>query len=329
MRENYPTYDLDHALADGPFETQTRLTQIAMAVPVEGMISDIVCPATRTGYKFTFTQLDTGDRFTVPDVRASRAAELNEVEFGAEDVTASTVPYGLVSPVPFRDIDEAARQEVPYDPLENAAMSTAALVKLAREKRVATLLTTLNNYDANLRATLAGNAQWSHASADPLNAILEAADKMLVKPNLLAMGRQVWTKLRQHSKIVEAINMSGAGAQAAGAVMRQAVADLVEVDQVVVGDAWNQTAKPGQDEAYGRVWGKDAALLHVNPQPAGAMDKRPTFCFTAEAMPLQVMTYDAPGRGVGRGSTVVKASEECKEIISWKGVGYLFKSAVA
>ena len=177
-----------------------------------GLIADEVCPRVRTGYKFTYTTLGEEDLLSIPDVRASRAGHLNQVEFGATDTTASVVDYGLEDPIPSRDIEEAQAQEVAFDPLEQAAVSTAELVKLAREKRVAELVTSADNYADGHSATLSGNAQWSHGSANPRKAILEALDVPLVRPNVLVLGQKVWTALRQHPKIVEAVASSPAPA---------------------------------------------------------------------------------------------------------------------
>ena len=312
-----------------PFETQTRLTQIAQAVSPGMLIGDEVCPRVRTGYKFTYTTLTEEDLLTIPDVRASRAGRLNQVEFGATDKTDSVIDYGLEDPVPYRDIDEAAKQEVPYDPLEQAAMGTAELVKLAREKRVADLVSTAANYAGGLSAALAGNAQWSHAESNPRKAIMEALDKPLVRPNTLILGQAVWTSLRQHPKIVEAIKLSGAGDQASGVVAKQAVAGLFEIDRVLVGMAWHQSAKRGQDDAYTRLWGKHACAIHLKPNMV-ARDRTPTFCWTADAMGgMQVGTYEEPARGVNRGSIVVKVSECVKELVAYANAGYLWRSAVA
>ena len=322
-------YSLDHALASGPFETQTRLTQIAMAVPVEGMIADMVCPRVRTAYKFTYFKHTTADRLTIPDVRASRAGELNEAEFGGTDETDSTAGYGLIAPVPHRDIEEARAQQVPFDPLANATTMLASLVKLGREKRVVDLVFGALNYAAGMQATLAGDMQWSHKDSDPLAAIMDAMDSFLVRPNMLVLGRPVWTKLRRHPKIVEAVKATGAGGiTASGVVGRQAVADLFEIGEILVGETWANMAAKGQAPDYARLWGKHAALLHIEKSLAGGGDQRPTFCFTADAMPMMTGTYDAPGRGVGTGSTVVKVSEECKELSSWQDVGYFFQNAV-
>ena len=188
---------------------------------------------------------------------------------------------------------------------------------------------TAANYAAGLSATLAEAAQWSHADSNPREAIMAALDKPLARPNTLVLGQTVWTVLRQHPKIVEAIKLSGAGAGASGVVARQAVAELLEIDRVLVGMAWHQSAKRGQDDAYSRLWGKHACAIHLKPSMA-ARDRTPTFCWTADAMGgMQVGTYEEPARGVNRGSIVVKVSECVRELVAYANAGYLWRNAVA
>ena len=176
---------------------------------------------------------------------------------------------------------------------------------------------------------MSGTSQWSNAASDPFEAILEKLDKPITRPNVLVMGQAVWTRLRTHPRIVEAIKETGAGGTAAaGIVMRQAVAALFELDRVLVGSAWYQSAVPGQTASYSRLWGKHAAILHVR-RPAGTRDMMPAWGFTAEAMPLEVSMSEEPSRGVGRGSRAVKVSECIGEIVSWNTAGYLWKNAVA
>ena len=335
----YPVYSLadadGHALASGPFDTQTAYTKIAMAVMVYGLIADMVSPRVQSPFKFTYTKLTEEDQLTIPDARASRAAKLREVEFGSTDASDVTEDYGLISPVPERDIKEAKVQGLPYDPLQNATMSLAELMKLLREKRVADLVFDDAQYPAGYKTTLAGNAQWNVAASDPLTAILTAMDLPLVRPNTLVFGQETWTKFRQNSIIVEAVKSTGAGKAnageggAAGTVSMQQVADLFELDQVLVGRAQHQTANRGQDDAYSYLWGKHAALLSVNRSMGSMTTAIPSFTFTAEAMPMQVGTYIDRGRGIGQGSTIVKVSESCKEVVSWNKAGYFFKNAVA
>ena len=331
--EVFTLAEVDPELASAPFETHARLTQIAMAEKPAEFIADDVLPRVQSAYSFKYTKGLNEDQFSIPNTRASRQGRLNEVEFGAELADGSTNDHGLLAYVPERDISEAQAQASAWDPLAQASMGLTQLMHLDREKRVADLVFADGNYPTGHKATLQGTSQWSDKSSNPLTAILEALDKTITRPNTLVLGQAVWTKLRTHPVIVEAIKETGAGAggtaaQAAGIVMRQAVANLFELDRVLVGSSWYQSARRGQDAVYARLWGKHAALLHIR-RPTGTREMMPTWGFTAEAMALQVQTSEEPSRGVGRGSRVIKVSECVNEIISWDTAGYFFKSAVA
>jgi len=65
-----------------------------------------------------------------------------------------------------------------------------------------------------------------------------------------------------------------------GTITRKQLADLLEVEEVLVGQGWVNTAKPGQTPSFVRVWGKHAASLNRNRfanTQSGA-----TFGFTAQ-----------------------------------------------
>ena len=214
-------------------------------------------------------------------------------------------------------------------------MGLGQLMMLSREKRVADIVFKAANYGAGLSATLAGGSQWSDVASDPVKAILEALDKCITRPNALVMGQSVWTRFRTHPKIVEAVKGTGAGAgggagdvQAAGIVNRAAVAALFELDRVLVGATWHQSANRGQAANYARLWGKHCAALHIR-RPTSTQDAMPTWGFTAEAMAQEIAMSEEPTRGIGRGSRAIKISESCQEIVSWDSAGYFWQNAVA
>ena len=110
------TPEANVALASAPFETHSRMTQIAMAERPSGFIADEVMPRVPSPFKFQYTKVDSEDQFTIPDTIASRAGRLNEVEFGATLQDGSTEPHGLLTYVPWRDIQEARQQQSAWDP---------------------------------------------------------------------------------------------------------------------------------------------------------------------------------------------------------------------
>lgn len=313
-----------------PFSLDPRLTQIAMAVKPNGLIADMVCPRVPVeGEKFVYTKMTTDEVFTIPDTRVGRISEPNIVEFGGTDVTDATEDHGLDDLVPNKDIKNAAGTN--YDPLATATENTTILYELAREQRVASLYFTLGNYASALRQTLSGVGQWSDASSDPIKAILLAFDAMLIRPNIGTLGRAVWTQLRTHPKVVAALVNAGAGGggvSAAGIASRRAVADLLELDELYIGESFVNTSKKGQAAAYSRLWGKHAAFHRIEKSvrdPRGAL---PTFAFTAQWGTRIAGTINEPKIGL-EGSQRVRVGEHVKELIAFQDAGYFFENAVA
>jgi hypothetical protein len=317
-----------------PFTIQPRLTQIAMAVKPEGMIADRVCPRIPVeSEKFVYSKLITSEMFTLPETEIGRKSLANEVEFGATDVTDSIKDYALDDFVPERDTATARAAGANIDPLAVAAEGTALLLDLAREKRVADLYFTLANYDSTLRTTLEGTSQWSdYDDSDPYSAIMAMFDLMLVRPNIGIFGRQTWLKLRSHPKIIAAVlNASGGqgGLAATGVASKQAVADLLELDEIQVGESFYNAAKKGQTASYARLWGKHASFLRIdrNVRTVRGMSM-PTFAFTAQWQNRFAGTIQEPKRGI-RGGTTVRVGEQVKELISFTEAGCHFHNAVA
>lgn len=314
-----------------PFTVQPRLTQIAMAVKPQGMIADMVCPRIAVGSeKFIYTKMTTDEAFTIPDTRVGRTGQPNQVEFGGVDVTDSTEDFGLDDLVPNKDIKNAVGTN--YDPEAAAAERVKLLVDLAREQRVSSLYFTLGTYAAALRATLAGTSQWSdYSNSDPVTAILTMFDSMLIRPNMGVIGRAVWTKLRMHPKVVAAVlnQGGGLGGQAAtGVIQRRAVADLLELDEIHVGESFYNASKKGQAAAYSRLWGKHAAFMRIDKSVRDPRAALPTFAFTAQWGEQVAGTIQDSNIGL-EGGVKVRVGEHVKELITFQDVGCFFQNAVA
>ena len=313
------------------FDIQPGLSEIAMAVQVEGTIADEVCPLVNAeSPRFPYTRVETGSRLRIPDVRIGRTGRANQVEHESRDEIVEVEDYGLEDPVPERDKMAAMGVRHPVDPQELATEATTQLVVLAREKRVADLIFDRANYSESLRTDVGNNMQWNAtATSNPRRAIMAAKNRMLVRPNTLVVGQSVWIELAQHPRMVESAVHSGAGgAGAEGMLTREQVAAVLEVDRVLVGEAWNNEAARGQDDDYERLWGPHAALLRITRPVMTNKVVVPTFCFTGSWIRRQVGTYFAPDRGI-LGTTTVRVFESCRELISWQGAGYLFENVIA
>lgn len=311
-------------MAEAPFAFDPVLTGIAMAYRNGRMIADDVLPRLTpfSREEFKYYLWSRAEGYTIPDTAVGRRSQPNEVEFTAAELVGTTKDYGLDDVVPYTDEQNAMGSGM--DPMARATEGLTDLVELDREKRVATTVFTAGNYPAANKATLAGVTQWSDITSNPVDAIMSALDVPLLRPNTAVFGQEVWTKLRQHPKIVSAVNISGA---TAGVASREAIAELFEIEKILVGQGFGNTAKPGQTPVMGRIWGKSAALLYLDPLAMNT-GSRVTFGFTAQFGQRVAGSMPEPKIGL-RGSTRVRVGESVAEVISASDLGYLFSAAIA
>ena len=314
-----------------PFPIQQELTAIALAYSNRSYIADLVLPRVPVGSReFKWLRFNRDEMFTVPETMVGRKGVPSEVQFGATEVAGFVKDYGLDDLVPNEDLSAAPAG---YDPLGRAVEGTSELIALDREKRVADLVFNTATYPEANRATLSGTSQWSdYTNSDPYSAIMAARDGMLMPFNTGVIGRLAWSKLRVHPKITAALAPSATGntgtsnAQGAPATL-QAVADLLELDQILVGESWINTAKPGQTASLSRVWGKHMALLHINPI-ASIRGNAISFGYTAEYGNRVSGSIPEPKVGL-RGAQRVRVGESVNEIVAASDVGYYFQNIVA
>ncbi|MEW6314135.1 MAG: capsid protein [Pseudomonadota bacterium] len=319
------------ALSTTAFPVNAELTAIAIGYqnPDAALIADRVLPRVPTAKKFKYTKYSAEQGYTVPDTKVGRKSEPNMVDFGGTDLTDECQDYGLDDLVPNDEIDAYNAMPKPASggPVSPEALSTmmlTGLVQLDREIRVSGLVFNSASYAAGNQATLSGTGQWSdRANSDPLNAITTAMDIPLVRPNKMTIGQLAWTQLRMHPKIVQAI---GKSAQTAGYASLQQVADLLELQEIIVGRAVYNTAKRGQTPSYVRAWGKHCALLHIDS--LAAQLGQPTFGWTAQWGTRIAGAIPEAKAGL-RGGVRIRSGESVKEVIVSTDSGYFFQNCVA
>jgi hypothetical protein len=316
-----------------PFSQSPRYSQIAMAIKPEGMIADDVCPRIDVpSDKFIYTRLDHEDLFQLVDTSVGRKSEPNQVEFGATDITESVGDYALDDFVPNRDIKSAASSGGSYDPQAVAVEGTTILLLSSREKRVADKLFNLASYDANLRTTLSGTAQWSDVTSDPWNQIQDVIQNMLVSPNIAVFNKKSWRYLRSHPSIVAmALNrgvVPSGGTAAAGSLTKLQVAELFELDNIFVGESLFNAARKGQTASYTGLWGNHAAFLRIDKNVRAVHGMAmPTFAFTAQWGTRFSGTIPDAKTGI-EGGNIVRVGEYVKELISCPQAGAFFQNVV-
>ncbi len=310
-------------MATAPFPVDPVLTGIVLAYRNRRMIADDVLPrAPAIGkQEFQYSKWDKDEAFTPVDTKVGRRSKPNEVEFTGTTVTDKTEDYGLDVPVPNDDIANASAER---DPVGRAAEGAADLIDLGREKRVADLVFAGATYAAANKVTLAGGSQWSVAGSTPIKDILTGLDAPILRPNIMVIGRLAFSQLMAHADIMKAVHGTSGDT---GIARRQQIADIFELEDILVGESFSNTAKKGQTASLARPWGKHCALLFRDTLGAGS-DTRVTFGWTAQYGDR--IAGQQPDSDIGlRGGVRVRVGESVKEVIAAADVGYFIQNAIA
>jgi hypothetical protein len=306
-------------MSKSAYPIDPALTAIAIAYRNPGYVADLVLPRVRVDkQEFTFLQYAADQFFNIPDTAVGRRSKPNEVNLEGQEITDSCKDYGLDGAVPQSDVANADSR---YDPVGNEVMYLQELIALDREARGAGIVFNNATYDPALRTTLAGASRFSDPASTPIVTINAALDEPLIRPNQMVFGQSGWTKFRSHPEIVEAC--LGTGAKK-GSVTRQAVAELFEVDEVIVGQARGNSAKRGQAPVLARLWGPHLALLHKAP----VVDAKGAVTFGATFQWGDRIAGQWEDKNIGlRGGTACRTGESVRERVVASQAGYFFQNA--
>ena len=170
-----------------------------------------------------------------------------------------------------KDIDDQdrANQDDQFNIDREATEFVARQLLLTREQQFATSFFGSGIWSTNLTGVSgtpsAGQfKQWDQAGSDPIGDIQDEilAQTLLTgfKPNKLVLGPQAYQALKNHASILERIKYSQ---KAVGTI--DLLAELFDVDQVLVPYPILNTGKEGAAESNAFFYGKSALLLYAAP----------------------------------------------------------------
>jgi hypothetical protein len=305
-----------------PFPINPALMAIVIAYRNINMIADEVLPKVPVGkQEFKWMEHTMAEGFTVPDTKVGRKSQPNQVSFSAVEKTGSTEDFGLDDAIPQADIDNAPEN---YDPIGRSSEGIINLVELDREVRVASTVFNAATYGANNKVALVGQDQFSdYVNSDPISVITGALDAMIMRGNILTIGRAVFSKLATHPQILKAVHGNSGDA---GIATRRQIAELFELEDILVGTARVNTARKGQAMSLARTWGNHLALIYRDK----TADTRSgvTFGVTAQFGTRIAGQWEDKNIGL-RGGTMVRAGESVKEVICAPDLGYFIENAIA
>mgnify|MGYP000569037386 CR=1 FL=1 len=308
-------------MSNAPFKTDPIRTAIALAYRNEAFVADSILPRVPVGaQEFKWTNYNKEDRFTIPDTVVGRKGKVNEVEFGGTESSAMTADYGLEDVIPQSDIDAAANTG--YDVKGNSTELLSDLIMLDREQRVANLVHSAASYPASNKESITGTDRWDTSTGNPIVQISDALEVPMMRPNVMVLSSGGSLAMRRNPAVVKAYH-GNTGED--GLVPLSFIRELFELDEIVVGRARYNSAKPGQNMSLMRLWQSHCSLVYRN---STAMPNRGlTFGLTAEHGSRVSMSRQDGDIGL-RGGERVRVGESVKELILANDCAYFFENII-
>lgn len=312
--------------ANMPFHVNPELTGIALAYRNTGYIADEILPKVTVSQKsFQYKKYDNSAFLNIPKSEIGRKGLPGTMELTSQLITASCVDHSVMAEVPEDDVLEAnavsgsdAEKEDPIG--DNTLLATEGL-KLAREKRVADLITNAETYEGNI-LTLSGSDRFTDKTSSFLDTFFTAKNKMLMEPTHAVVSSVGAGYLQTHPDFLKVYTAENPNNK--GIVPLSFIAEQLGLEKILVGKAKANSAKPGKNPVIQSLWGVDLALFYLNPiaRPKYGL----TFGVTATKGSMEVQTY-FDGKLGAHGVHYIKPVETLKELIMAPACGFLIKNA--
>lgn len=310
--------------ANMPFHVNPELTGIALAYRNTGYIADEILPRVPVSQKsFQYKKYDNSAFLNIPNSEIGRKGLPETMELKSELLTESCVDHSVMAEVPEDDVLEAnaASGTEKEDPIgDNTLLATEGL-KLAREKRVADLITNSATYDGNV-VTLSGSDRFTDKTSSFLDTYYEVIEKMIMEPNYAVVSSIGARYLQRHPDFLSIYKSDNPDNK--GQVPLDFIAKELGLEKILVGKSKANAQKPGKTPVIQTLWGVDLALFYLNPiaRPKYGL----TFGLTATKGSTEVQTY-FEGKFGAHGVHYIKPVETLKELIMAPACGFLIKNA--
>lgn len=246
------------------------LSEMAMGYRPDGMIADMIFPMVSVSKQSDIYLVhDRGRLLRRQSTQRSPGAEARKVDFEMGSATYYARNYALKAPVTIED-KANADPEYAQQLITNRAQLVMDDLALDREVRVSNLV----NNTSNVGSSAAVTSAWNGAG-HPLTDINAAIDNVKYAngkaPNLVIFGPEAWDSFRRDSNVRNLIKGSNNGG---GYVNETEVRNLLNVETVLISQAFQNTGEEGQTEALSTILGDNVLIAYSAKTPS---KERPSF----------------------------------------------------
>ena len=308
-------------MPQAPIPTREELSGLVMAYRPEGMIADIVAPRFRVPSATTsYIKHTLGENFRNQDTQVGRKGKVKRLEFTGTKVPLVVNDHGLEDFVPMNDIEEAAQG---VNPINDSAESLKDVMDLSREVRTAELFNDESNYSSANIVTLTSGDQFADTTATPITMIRAKLKDMLKRPNIAIFSPTTFEALATNKSVVSAA-LGNDGTS--GVATKERIAQLLEVKEILIGEAYVNSAKEGSDEVtMEAAWGDNVIFAYIEQNPRGG---KATFAMSPSLGNPEADTWFDKAAGGRKGGHNVKTTDQVSEVVACSELGLMIKNAV-
>ncbi|NDC63751.1 MAG: hypothetical protein EBZ59_07175, partial [Planctomycetia bacterium] len=262
----------------------------------------------------------------------ARGTSYSRINMQTENDTVDCLQYPIEQAIDQRDIGEVGD----IFPLESAAALLCESVrKRAYEKRVATLVFNRTTWAVGTTTGHDATNEWDDPdNATPYDDVNKAIEQIRLnlggsRGNAAVMSIRTFRYLCQTKQIrdsVGGVKYQQVMSDKNGLLETQRVADLLGLDEIIVGGGVKNTANLNQTPSVSDIWDPEYCMVFRKGVPISARQINDptlglTFCATADgfAGSGMVLTYQEQQTD----SYVVRSDEDKHEKILYTGAGYL------
>lgn len=253
----------------GNVHVDRLLTDFAVNFQPQGMIGDrIFTPVNvpkQTDIYATYTQ---ADLFRVDDTRRAPGTEANIARIRVGSAAFTCRNYALKAQI----TQEERANADPIFMMNLEQQRTATIMNkllLDQDVRVASLAFNTSAIGSNAAVA----SSWSDpitGHSDPMGDVWKASDNVEnatgYRPNVVVFGLNPWKAFRRHQDVItKATNPNYLGG--GNYPNSQEVARLLEVDEVLVGGAQQNTAQDALAQTLARIWGNSTLVMYRTSAP--------------------------------------------------------------
>lgn len=257
------------------------------------------------------------DSFKLYSSNRAPGASTKVLEWGYQGRAYAVTNHALDALVPRELMRDAS--VVPGIDLSRVAVGNVMnSLGLELENEQAVLATTLGNFDAQHKVTLAGATKWSTATGVPA-ADVEAAKEAIrqtcgKRPNTMIMSPSAYKAARNNPNVIDRFKYTSDKV-----VTAKMLSELFEIENIAVGDAIVADAAG----TFTDVWGNNVVLAYVAP-PAERNMQVPSFgyTYTLRGHPLVEM----PRWDGDRKSWIYGVAHERAPVLTGMVSGYLIQN---